>query len=43
MKMLIDECVDERLRLSFHPHDCQTAGLPGWPDCSERRQAGCVT
>ncbi|HJT89021.1 MAG TPA: DUF5615 family PIN-like protein [Bryobacteraceae bacterium] len=25
MKILIDECVDERLRLSFSGHDCQTA------------------
>ena len=25
MKLLIDECVDERLRLSFPGHECQTA------------------
>ena len=25
MRLLIDECVDERLRLLFEPHDCQTA------------------
>ena len=25
MKLLIDECVDERLRNSFPGHDCQTA------------------
>lgn len=25
MRLLIDECVDERLRLSFSGHDCQTA------------------
>ena len=25
MRLLIDECVDERLRLSFPGHDCQTA------------------
>jgi len=25
MKLLIDECVDERLRLLFPGHDCQTA------------------
>jgi len=25
MKILIDECVDERLRLLFPDHDCQTA------------------
>jgi predicted nuclease of predicted toxin-antitoxin system len=25
MKLLIDECVDERLRSSFPGHDCQTA------------------
>ena len=25
MKLLIDECVDERLRLMFPGHDCETA------------------
>jgi predicted nuclease of predicted toxin-antitoxin system len=25
MRLLIDECVDERLRYSFPGHDCQTA------------------
>lgn len=25
MRLLIDECVDERLRLLFHGHECQTA------------------
>ena len=25
MKLLIDECVDERLRNSFSAHECQTA------------------
>lgn len=25
MKLLIDECVDERLRLLFRGHECQTA------------------
>jgi len=25
MRVLIDECVDERLRLLFPAHDCQTA------------------
>jgi hypothetical protein len=25
MRLLIDECVDERLRLLFAVHDCQTA------------------
>lgn len=25
MRLLIDECVDERLRFLFHGHDCQTA------------------
>jgi len=25
MRLLIDECVDERLRYLFHGHDCQTA------------------
>ncbi|MGA3016284.1 MAG: DUF5615 family PIN-like protein [Bryobacteraceae bacterium] len=32
MRLLLDECVDERLRLSFSGHDCQTvrfAGLAG--------------
>ncbi len=25
MRLLLDECVDERLRHLFSPHDCQTA------------------
>jgi predicted nuclease of predicted toxin-antitoxin system len=25
MRLLFDECVDERLRLAFTGHDCQTA------------------
>ena len=25
MKLLVDECVDQRLRLLFPEHDCQTA------------------
>ncbi len=25
MKLLFDECIDERLRLSFPGHECQTA------------------
>ncbi len=25
MRLLIDECVDERLRFLFPDHDCQTA------------------
>jgi hypothetical protein len=25
MRLLIDECIDERLRHSFSDHDCQTA------------------
>jgi hypothetical protein len=25
MRLLIDECIDERLRLLFSAHDCQTA------------------
>ena len=29
MKLLIDECVDERLRLSFPCHDCVTARFAG--------------
>lgn len=29
MKILIDECVDQRLRLLFHSHDCQTAAYAG--------------
>ena len=27
MRLLIDECVDQRLRLLFPNHDCQTAGF----------------
>lgn len=26
MRILLDECVDQRLRLLFTGHDCQTAG-----------------
>jgi alkanesulfonate monooxygenase SsuD/methylene tetrahydromethanopterin reductase-like flavin-dependent oxidoreductase (luciferase family) len=27
MRILIDECIDQRLRLLFPEHDCQTAGF----------------
>jgi predicted nuclease of predicted toxin-antitoxin system len=27
MRLLIDECIDQRLRLLFPGHDCQTAGF----------------
>jgi len=27
MRILIDECIDQRLRLLFPDHDCQTAGF----------------
>jgi hypothetical protein len=27
MRLLIDECIDQRLRLLFPAHDCQTAGF----------------
>ena len=29
MRILVDECVDQRLRLLFHGHDCQTAAYSG--------------
>jgi len=29
MKLLVDECVDERLRLPFPGHECQTARYAG--------------
>ncbi len=29
MRVLIDECVDQRLRLLFPGHDCQSAGFAG--------------
>ena len=29
MKILIDECIDQRLRHSFPEHDCLTAGFAG--------------
>ena len=29
MKLLLDECVDERLRLSFADYDCQTVRFAG--------------
>jgi predicted nuclease of predicted toxin-antitoxin system len=30
MRLLIDECIDERLRLLFPGHDCQTARFAGF-------------
>ena len=30
MRILLDECVDERLRHLFHEHDCQTARYVGF-------------
>ena len=30
MRLLIDECVDERLRLLFPAHDCETARFAGF-------------
>jgi hypothetical protein len=30
MRILLDECVDERLRHFFHEHDCQTARFAGF-------------
>ena len=30
MRMLVDECLDERLRNSFPEHDCQTARYAGF-------------
>lgn len=30
MRILIDECVDQRLRLEFVGHNCQTAGYAGF-------------
>jgi len=33
MRLLIDECVDERVRLLFPRHECQTAS-----ELSDRRQ-----
>jgi hypothetical protein len=30
MRVLLDECVDERLRHSFAEHDCETARLAGF-------------
>jgi hypothetical protein len=29
MRLLIDECIDERLRLLFPGHDCQAARFTG--------------
>ena len=29
MRILVDECVDERLRHSFRGHDCETARFAG--------------
>ncbi len=29
MKLLVDECIDERLRLSFPSHDCVSARFAG--------------
>jgi predicted nuclease of predicted toxin-antitoxin system len=30
MKILIDECIDERLRLSFSAYDCKTVRFAGF-------------
>ena len=30
MRILIDECIDQRLRLDFHGHECQTAAYAGF-------------
>jgi predicted nuclease of predicted toxin-antitoxin system len=30
MKILIDECMDERIRLSFFAYDCQTVRFAGF-------------
>ena len=30
MRVLLDECVDERLRHVFHEHDCQIARYAGF-------------
>ncbi len=30
MKLLLDECADERFRFSFADHDCQTARFAGF-------------
>jgi len=30
MRVLIDECVDQRLGLLFNGHDCQTASYAGF-------------
>ncbi len=30
MRILIDECIDERLRTAFSRHDCQTARYAGF-------------
>ena len=30
MRILLDECVDERLRYFFHEHDCQTTRFAGF-------------
>jgi hypothetical protein len=29
LELLLDECIDERLRLSFAEHDCQSARFAG--------------
>jgi len=42
MRILIDECIDERFRNSLTGHDSQTAryaGLGGWPHLNAE-QAG---
>jgi len=32
MRLLVDECVDERLRLLFPGYECQTARFAIWRD-----------
>lgn len=40
MKLLFDECIDERLRLSFSEHDCWTARFAGFAGLSNGRLLG---
>ncbi len=36
MKLLLDECVDQRLRLGLHEHEVKTVGDMGWSNFKDR-------
>jgi hypothetical protein len=39
MRVLLDECIDQRFRLQLPEYDCQTAQFAGSPDGSDMQKA----